>query len=305
MGKKKAGGGENKEKGSTTVVLKFDCLCKGCATKINKHIGDFEGVEIDVGSNKVTVVGAVDSTAIRERLLKKIKKKVELVSPQPKKDDGNKEEKKPDKEKPQDSETKPEKKPKEKPKGTPVTTEDLKVQVNCHCDGCIDKIRKIVAETKVKEFKVDKQKELVTVKGTMDVNALAKALKDKLKKNVEIVPPKKVKDGKNEGGENGGGGGKKKKRGDGGNDQANTGGDKVEGNRMDLMPQQYFVCMPVYPGYMLVHPYGHPSYGYGYGQMDPYSVEHGHGYGYEQNFVVCFFYFLLAGVSALMIKRIV
>ena len=63
----------------------------------------------------MTVSGAVDPTAIKEKLLKKTKKKVDLVSPQPKKDDNKEEkkEKKPDKEKNTDSDNKPEKKPKE------------------------------------------------------------------------------------------------------------------------------------------------------------------------------------------------
>ncbi|XWS71861.1 hypothetical protein CRYUN_Cryun03dG0174200 [Craigia yunnanensis] len=283
-GNKKGGDGEKKEKASLTVVLKVDCLCEGCATKIHKYIREFEGVEtvkIDSSSNKVTVIGAVDPTAIEEKLLKKTKKKVGLVSPQPKKDDNKEEkkEKKPDKEKNQDSDNKPEKKTKE----APVTTADLKVQLKCQCEGCIVKIRKIVSETKgVHELKVDKLKELVTVKGTMDVKALAKALEDTLKKNVEIVPPKKQKDGNNEGGENGGGvgGGKKNKGGNGGGDGGNEA--KMEGNRMEFMVQPEFGYMPGYPGYMPSYPgYGHPGYGYGYGQP------HGHAYpGYVQGYPV-------------------
>ncbi|XP_022730465.1 heavy metal-associated isoprenylated plant protein 3-like isoform X2 [Durio zibethinus] len=270
-GNKKEGDGEKKEKGSLTVVLKVDCLCEGCDTKIRKYIRKFEGVEAvktESSSNKVTVIGAVDPTAIKEKLLKKTKKKVDLISSQPKKDDKKEEkkEKKPDKEKNQDSDNKPEKK--EKPKEAPVTTADLKVQVKCQCQGCIVKIRKIVSETKgVQELKVDEQKELVTVKGTMNVKALAEALKDKLKKNVEIVPPKKEKDSNKEGDESGGGGGAKTKNkggGDGGNG-ANAGGGK-----MDLMVQPEFGYMPTYYGY------GHPGYGYGYGHPHP----HGHGHGY-------------------------
>ncbi|XWS29016.1 hypothetical protein CRYUN_Cryun25bG0120500 [Craigia yunnanensis] len=284
-GNKKGDDGEKKEKGSLTIVLKVDCLCEGCATKIHKYIREFEGVEAvetESNSNKVTVSGAVDPTVIKEKLLKKTKKKVDLISPQPKKDD-NKEEKKPDKEKNPDSDNKPVKKPKE----TPITTADLKVQLKCQCQGCIVKIRKIVSETKgVHELKVDEQKELVTVKGTMDVKALAEALKDKLKKNVEIVPPKKEKDGNNE---SNGGGGKKKKGGNGcggdGGNEANGGGGggKMEENRMQFMVQPEFGYMPSYPGYMPGYPgYGHP-YGYGYG----YSHGHGHGYpGYVPGYPV-------------------
>ncbi|XP_038992709.1 heavy metal-associated isoprenylated plant protein 3-like [Hibiscus syriacus] len=276
-GSKKGGDGEKKEKGSSTIVLKFDCFCEGCATKILKHIHEFQGVETvktEMSLNRVTVIGTMDPTAMKEKLVKKTKKKVDLVSPQPKKDD-NKEEKKPDKEKKQDSDNKSEKKPKE----APVTKADLKVQLKCQCDGCIDKIRKIVSKTQgVHELKVDSHKELVTVKGTMDVKALAGALKDKLKKNVEIVAPKKEKDGNKEDGESGGGGGEKKKNkgGNGGEDGGGSGGAKMEGNRMEFMAQPQFGYAPVY---MQGYPgYGHPGYGYGYGHGNPYPHPHGHGY---------------------------
>ncbi|MBA0745277.1 hypothetical protein Gogos_007855 [Gossypium gossypioides] len=307
-GNKKGGDGDKKEKGSLTVVLKVDCLCEGCASKILKCVREFEGVETvktESNSNKVTVTGAVDPTAIKENIVKKSKKKVDVIAPQPKKDDNkeDKKEKKPEKDKSQPSDnSKQEKKPKE----APLTTADLKVQLKCQCQGCILKIRKIISETKggdfitgVQELKVDTQKELVTVKGTMDVKALAEVLKDKLKKNVEIVLPKKEKDGNKEGGDNGagsgtgggggvGGGGKKKNKGgnaggDGGN-EANAvpsggGAAKVEGNRMEFLvqPEYGYGYMPGYPGYMPSYPgYGYPGYGYGYGHPHP----HGHGHCY-------------------------
>ncbi|MBA0851790.1 hypothetical protein Goshw_026228 [Gossypium schwendimanii] len=270
-GNKKGGNeGEKKEKGSSNFVFKVDCLCEGCSFKILKCIREFQGVETvktESNSNKVTVTGAVDPAAIKEKLVKKTRKNVDLVSPQPKKDD-NKEEKKEKKpEKNQASDDNNNKKPEKKPKEAPVTTADLKVQLKCQCQGCIVKIRKIVSDTKgVHEFKVDEVKEMVTVKGTMDVKALAEALKDKLKKSVEIVPPKKEKDGKNEGGENGGGGDGGKKKNKGGNGGAEDGGHgdgggggKMEGSKMEFMVQPQFGYMPAYPGY------GHPGYGFGYG----------------------------------------
>ena len=69
----------------------------------------------------------------------------------------------------------------------------------------------------VKDVGIDREKGMVMVKGTMDVTALAKKLKEKFKRNVEVVPPKKEKEkGKekesDEKGENGSA--KKKKKGD-------------------------------------------------------------------------------------------
>ncbi|XP_012476446.1 heavy metal-associated isoprenylated plant protein 3 [Gossypium raimondii] len=134
---------------------------------------------------------------------------------------------KPDQQKNQDSDNKSDKKPKK----APVRTADLKVQFGCQCNGCFDRISKIVSETKgVREFKVDRQKEMVRVKGTMDIKALAKALKDKLKKHVEIVAPKKEKDGKE-----GGDGGKKKNKG-GGED----GGNEANGGKMEGKGTEFY-----------------------------------------------------------------
>ena len=64
----------------------------------------------------------------------------------------------------------------------------------------------------VESVEVDKTKEQVTVKGTMDVNSLTPYLIEKLKRSVDVVPPPKKDDG-------GGGGDKKPKEG---------GGDKKE-----------------------------------------------------------------------------
>lgn len=47
-----------------------------------------EGVKIDSASNKLTVTGKVDPDKLKERLEQKTKKKVEILSPQPKKDGG-------------------------------------------------------------------------------------------------------------------------------------------------------------------------------------------------------------------------
>lgn len=116
---------------------------------------------------------------------------------------------------------------------------------------------------------IDTQKDLVTVKGTMDAKVLAQNLNKRLKRQVEIVPPKKEKGG-GEGGEkkDGDGGGSGKKKGGGGGDNAGqeenaAGIAKVEGNRMDQL---------------MVQPLGY-GFGYGYGNWNV----HGHGYqGYGQ-----------------------
>ncbi|XP_073022899.1 heavy metal-associated isoprenylated plant protein 3 [Primulina eburnea] len=241
--------GENKKndngggKGNVTVVLKADLHCQGCASKIIKCIRSFDGVDtatIGGEGQKITVVGKVDPLKLREKVEQKTHKKIELISPVPKKEanngdnkennggDNQKQEKKKES-KDKNTKDKPDEK-KSKEKEVPVTTAVLKV--NLHCEGCIQKICKIVTKTKgYQDMKIDRQKELITVTGAMDMKALAEILKKNLKKNVEIVPAKKEGEKKESGGgdkKKGGGGG------DGGEPAGGGGGEKKEGNKMQV-----------------------------------------------------------------------
>ncbi|KAJ4907956.1 Heavy metal transport/detoxification superfamily protein [Raphanus sativus] len=123
--------------------------CDSCASKIVKSVRAFQGVETvkaESETGKVTVTGVVDPAKLREQLEVKTKKKVELA---------------------------------------PVTTVVLKVDF--HCEGCIEKIQKTASKTKgVSGLSLDHEKQLVTVKGTMDVKKLAESLTRKLKRDVEI-----------------------------------------------------------------------------------------------------------------------
>ncbi|XP_047255898.1 heavy metal-associated isoprenylated plant protein 3 isoform X1 [Capsicum annuum] len=300
--KKKEGGGENKKDGNLTIVMKSDFHCEGCVTKVVKAIRSVGGVEkvtCDIDSKKLTVIGKVDPVMLREKVEQKTHKNVELVSPIPKKDgkgkgggdngaSGGEEKKKKEEEKDSKENKGGEDKKKTKEKEPPITTAVLKLHL--HCQGCIQKIYKIVTKFKgYKEMKVDKQKDLVTVTGSMDMKALAETLKKHLKKEVEIVPPKKEGGEKKEkgggdngggGGENGKGGGKGKGKGGEGNgegkgkvkDETVDGGAGVGGggggnvaNGMQLMQQQvqfgypypymYGPVGPVYPADQFHNPY--------------------------------------------------
>lgn len=242
--------GGKKDDGVLTVVLKVDMHCEGCATKIKKSIRDFEGVESLKGGdgNKLTVIGKVDPVKLREMVEQKTKKKVELVSPVPKKEkdsdnkdkDGGGGEKK--------TGDKPEKKSDDKKsKEPPVTTAVMKVDL--HCQGCVQKIRKTVSKTKgYQEMSIDVQKNLVTVKGTMDMKALAESLTEKLRKPVEIVPPKK--DGGEKKEKGGGDGGKGK-----GGEMAG-GGDGGSQQEDGIQFVQYGYPNPYVNGYGLGYPVG-------------------------------------------------
>ncbi|KAE8733450.1 putative acylphosphatase [Hibiscus syriacus] len=182
-----ADAGAKKDDGVITAVYKIDMHCEGCAKKIKRSIKHSEGVEdvqTDSRANKLTVIGKIDPAKIRERLAEKTKKKVDLISPQPKKDaapaGGDK---KPEAEK------KPEEKKEEK-KAPKESTVVLKMRT--HCDGCIHKIRKIILKLDgVQSVDVDGVKDLVTVKGTMAAKDLVPYLKQKLRRNVDVVPPTK------------------------------------------------------------------------------------------------------------------
>ncbi|KAI5389025.1 variant 2, Heavy metal-associated isoprenylated plant protein 3 [Lathyrus oleraceus] len=184
---------KNNSDNNNNMVLKVSMHCDGCASKIIKHLRSIKGVEAvkaESETGKVTVVGKVDPVKVRDNLAEKIKKKVELISPQPKKEKENKKETETNNKSDEKAKT-DDQKTKEKES---VTTSVLKMLL--HCQGCIDKIGKIVLKTKgVLEMAIDKEKDTVTVKGTMDVKKLVENLTEKLKRKVEVVPPKKEKEG--------------------------------------------------------------------------------------------------------------
>ncbi|XP_022998883.1 heavy metal-associated isoprenylated plant protein 3-like [Cucurbita maxima] len=294
------GGGKKKEDNPFTVVLKVDMHCEGCANKIIKCVKGFEGVQsvkAEFEGNKLMVIGEkIDASKLREKLSNKTKKKVDLISPQPKKEKDSKPKENNDGgdndgDQTFTSNNKSDKKTEEnknKPKEPPVTTAVLKVSL--HCQGCIEKIQRVTSKFKgVQEMSVDKHKDLVTVKGTMDVKALSGTLKERLNRSVEIVPtknnnnnnnPNKNNSDKNknkndtpaedidknntENGSNGNGGGKKKKCVNG-NGNGGRGEDKeenvmdgmMEGNKMEYMG----------------------GIGYEYGHWVGVGI--GYGYGYD------------------------
>ncbi|KAJ4950450.1 hypothetical protein NE237_027282 [Protea cynaroides] len=84
---KKDGG--KKEDGLIIAILKVDMHCDGCAKKVKhavKRFEDVEDVKGDFSSNKLTVVVKMDLVKLCKRVEQKTKKKVELISPLPKKD---------------------------------------------------------------------------------------------------------------------------------------------------------------------------------------------------------------------------
>lgn len=294
-GEKKVDAGKKDDGGASSaspIVLKFDMHCEGCVKKVKRFVRRIDGVEnvkADIASNKLTVEGKADPAKVRDGVAEKTGKKVELLSPLPKKaetkdaaagGDKKPDEKKSDDKKGGDKKPDDKKADDKKPKEAPVSTVVFKTRL--HCEGCIQKIQRIVKKYKgVQLVTIDGAKDLVTVKGTMDGKVLLPYLKEKLKRPVEVVPAKKDDAGgdkkeKDGGGDKkgkeaagGGGGDKKEKEGGGGG-----GGEKKEkavGGGGDGAPKVEASKMEYYGNY------GGPSFWYGepahvYGQQ-AYSME--------------------------------
>ncbi|XP_042056927.1 heavy metal-associated isoprenylated plant protein 3-like [Salvia splendens] len=250
------GGGKKEEAGPIEVVLKLDLHCEGCAKKVKRAVSHFEGVEkvkTDCEAKKLTVSGNVDPAALRKMVEHKTKKKVELISPQPKKpaavdkkaDEKKAEEKKGD-----------EKKPKERAVSTVV------MKVRLHCDGCAHKMKRVIMKhiDGVHSVKTDLAKDLVTVTGTVNEKELTSYLKEKLNRGVEIVPPPKKDDAS--------GDKKEKDKKEGGSDKKGAGskggdeskGAKVEVNKMEYRSSnlQTHYAMPIYNQNYYNQDYGLP-----------------------------------------------
>ncbi|XP_030522110.1 heavy metal-associated isoprenylated plant protein 6-like isoform X2 [Rhodamnia argentea] len=299
--------GDQKDDGNVAVVLKMDMHCDGCAKKVRRAVRSFDGVEdvkVDTAANKLTVTGKVDPTKIKEKLEEKTKKKVEIVSPQPKKDGGGGD-KKPE-EKPE-KKTEDKKAEDKKPKETTVV-----FKIRTHCDGCIKKIKKIVSKINgVNAVSIDGAKDLVVVTGMVDPKELTPYLREKLRRSVEVVPPPPAKkdaspppaktdDGasdkkEKEGGgekkdkEAGGGGGDKKEKeaAAGGGEKKAKGESKKEDGGSNEAPKMEMSKME-YPGYSAPPPMywqGGPSYaqsyGYDYSHARSYAPNYAHNYAVE------------------------
>lgn len=251
-----------------SVVLKLDLHCEGCVKKIKRAVRHFDGVEdvkADTPNNKLTVIGKVDPHKVRDKLAEKIKKKVELVSsPQPKKDDPAAADKPQEKKKP-DEDKKPEEiKPEEKSSKQSVQN-TVVLKIRLHCDGCIQKIEKIILKIKgVESVTSDEGKDLVTVKGTIDAKEIVPYLAEKLKRNVDVVQPKKE-DGKN----------KEKDEGKQKSKEDQSGGEKKEGEKAKEVGTKVEVNKMEHHGYG----YGHQTPMYWYDGYEPGQSSGGGGGG--------------------------
>ncbi|KAI5342180.1 hypothetical protein L3X38_010055 [Prunus dulcis] len=226
MAKKNNNNGvENKNKNNDGGEKK-----KVIASKIVKWVKSFQGAESvksEGQANKLTVVGKVDPTKLRDELATKTKNKVDLVSPQPEKDNKVNKDDANDTKKKQPEKTDNDEKAKEAPLRTAV------LKLDFQCQKCTTRAVKIAASTTgCDSVSVDMEKGLLTVTGSMEVVELVKRLRPRMRAEVVSVGPplvplrKKVggndDDSNNDDGNEGNGGGsgrgdEKKKEEDEGN----------------------------------------------------------------------------------------
>ncbi|KAJ0262186.1 Heavy metal-associated isoprenylated plant protein 5 [Hirschfeldia incana] len=201
--KPKSGGGDTAvapaaAAATSAFVYKVDMHCGGCAEKIKrmvKHLDGVKDVTSDMGGNKLMVIGKIDPVKLQEMLEEKMKRKVVLTNPPPplppkvdasshaavvgeKKTDG------------EDKAAAPAPPPPAVPKESSVA-----LKIRLHCEGCIHKIKKIILKIKgVEAVAIDATKDIVTVKGMIDVKELVPLLTKKLKRTVEPLLPAKIDD---------------------------------------------------------------------------------------------------------------
>ncbi|XP_052177920.1 heavy metal-associated isoprenylated plant protein 3-like isoform X2 [Diospyros lotus] len=151
---------------------------------------DCEGIEsVDGDSNELTVTGEVDEETLRELVGQMVSKKAQSNTPPPSKIRNNSYV-----EGVRNAEKATVEKLPKNPNQTNLNESPVRtavMMVDLHCQGCIDKICKVIKKTRgYHGMSIDRQKNAVTVKGTMDMTALAKRLSKKLNKRpVSIAPP--------------------------------------------------------------------------------------------------------------------
>ncbi|TVU30742.1 hypothetical protein EJB05_22379 [Eragrostis curvula] len=196
MGEEAAEKKEEKPAEAQEIVLKVDMHCEGCAKKVEKSLLRFEGVEnVKADSRSRTVVvksWTADPAKVCERVQKKTKRRVELISPLPAPPEEKREEAPPP---PPPEETKD-----EPPK--PITV-ILKVQM--HCELCAQLLQERISKIEgvfltnslpdaawcVESAVADLLNGQMTVKGVMDPAVLADSIQRKTRRPAAIAEEEK------------------------------------------------------------------------------------------------------------------
>ncbi|XP_020580741.1 heavy metal-associated isoprenylated plant protein 7-like [Phalaenopsis equestris] len=174
---------EKKEEEGQEIVLKVDMHCEGCARKVAKSLRGIEGVEeikVDSKTRMVVVKGrSADPLKVCERVQKKTRRKVEIISPLPK---------------PPEEERKDEAKaPSEENKNPKPVTVILKVRM--HCEACALVLqRRIKKINGVESVETDLTNDQVMVKGFVDPTNLIENVYRRTGKKALIIPAEEKKE---------------------------------------------------------------------------------------------------------------
>ncbi|XP_020085053.1 heavy metal-associated isoprenylated plant protein 4-like [Ananas comosus] len=169
---------EKKKEEVITIVYRLHIHCDECARVVERHITQHEGVrkvEIDSAKGLVTVRGVgIDVTKLKERIERKTRKKIELLSPLPKKEE-KKEEKKVEK--------KEEKK---------VEIKTINVRVYMHCGRCESFIKEQLLKHKdIYTVKTNREKHICTITGVIEEKKLIEYIRATTRKHGEIIKEEK------------------------------------------------------------------------------------------------------------------
>ncbi|KAJ4704956.1 Heavy metal-associated isoprenylated plant protein [Melia azedarach] len=189
----------NEKTGENIFNLKIKLCCESCNKHLQKALKTkgLEMVTIEEEKDLVTVRGTVGMTELRSYIKNKLKKDIEVlnlaeVMASTKIDNAAVNDKGRDAgaiDKKYEGKNGGNK---EAEDGGAMMKSTVVLKLRLHCDGCIQKIRKVIMKCRgVKSVSVNADKDLVTVKGTMDVQELTSYLEEKIKSNVKVVLVKK------------------------------------------------------------------------------------------------------------------
>lgn len=187
--KKEEASEEQKPEEPQDIVLKVDMHCQGCAQKVEKSLLRFEGVE-NVTANsrsKIVVVKSrtTDPAKVCERVQRKTKRRVELISPLPPP---------PPEEEEKKEETPPP--PLEEEKEEPPTAITIILKVQMHCCISAQFLEKQISKIEgVESVGTDLPNDQLAVKGVMDPALLVENVQKKTRRAVIIVEEEKTSEG--------------------------------------------------------------------------------------------------------------
>ncbi|KAL5742983.1 hypothetical protein ACOSP7_029715 [Xanthoceras sorbifolium] len=175
---KKANGNRGVYKLVTFILILHSYRYVNKVEQFVREIDGVESVKAGSNSNKLEVKGKVDPSEIQKRVERKTKTKVKLIFPSP------------------ENEGPRENCEEEKTRTDDIASKKIEesvtiLKIKLCCDSCNGKLQKKLNVKGLEMMEMDKEKDLVTVKGTMNVTELTSYIKGELKRDVEIMVPAK------------------------------------------------------------------------------------------------------------------